>query len=99
MWWLLNSDKNGWRNTRSKMEFESQSLSENLVGRFSVGLEISSENESTISKRVSLWLEWKWKLKSHRLSLILKLSIMMITLLILISVSLKYFKANWDELE
>ena len=48
MWWLLNSDKNGWKNTRSKMEFESQSLSENLAGRFSVGLEISSKNESAI---------------------------------------------------
>jgi len=54
MQWLLNSDDEDQRNTRSKMEFESQSLSENLVGRFSVGLEISSKNESAISKRVSL---------------------------------------------
>ena len=54
MQWLLNSDDEDQRNTRSKMEFESQSLSENLVGRFSVGLEISSKNESAVSKRVSL---------------------------------------------
>ena len=80
MQWLLNSDENGQRNTRSKMKFESWSLSENLVGRFLVGLEISSKNESVISKRVLLWLEWKGKFKSHELFLMLKLPIMMMTL-------------------
>ena len=99
MQWLLNSNENGQRNTRSKMEFESWSLLENLVKRFSVGLEISSENESAISKRVSLWLEWKGKYKSHRLSLILKSPVIMIILWILTSVSLRYFKADWDESE
>ena len=99
MQWLLNSNENGQRNTRSKMEFESWSLLENLVKRFSVGLEISSENESAISKRVSLWLEWKGKYKSHRLSLILKSPVIMIILWILTSVSLRYFKTDWDESE
>jgi len=76
-----------------------KTLSENLVRRFSVGLEISSKNESAISKRVLLWLEWKGKFKSHRLSLMLKSPIIMITLWILISISLRYFKTNWDESE
>ena len=83
MWWLLNFNENGQRNTRSKIEFESQSLSENLVERFSVGLEISSENKSVISKRVLLWLEWKGKFESHKLFLMLKLPIMNIDLSIL----------------
>ena len=99
MQWLLNSNENGQRNTRSKMEFESWSLLENLVKRFSVGLEISSENESATSKRVLLWLEWKGKFKFHRLFLMLKLPVMIIILWILTSVFLRYFKADWDESE
>ena len=81
------------------MEFESWSLSGNLVERFSVGLEISSKNKSTISKRVLLWLEWKGKFKFHRLFLMLKLPVMIIILWILTSVFLRYFKADWDESE
>jgi len=50
----LNSEEERWRNTRSKTELELQSLSENLVGKFSEGLEIAKENEFAISKRVSL---------------------------------------------
>jgi len=61
----LNSNENSWRNTRSKTEFEFWSLSENLVVKFSVGSEMSSENKSAISQRMLLWTEWKGKFKSH----------------------------------
>jgi len=50
----LNSKKEGQRNTRSKTKFEFWLLSKNLVGKFSVGLEMARENESAISKRISL---------------------------------------------
>ena len=50
----MNSEEEDWKNTRSKIEFEFQLLSENLVGKFSVGLEIVRENESAILKRMSL---------------------------------------------
>ena len=84
---------------RSKTEFEFWSLSENLVGKFWVGLEMARENESAISKRMSLWTEWKEKFESQRLSLMLKSPVIMMTLWILVSVSLRYLKANWDESE
>ena len=74
-------------------------MSENLVGKFSVGLEMARENESAILKRMSLWIEWKGKFKSHRLSLMLKSSVIMIMLWILVSVFLRYFKADWDKSE
>ena len=54
IWWQLNSKKEDWRNTRSKTKFEFQLLSENLVGKFLVGLEIARENKSAISKRILL---------------------------------------------
>ena len=93
----MNSKKEGQRNTRSKTKFEFWSLSKNLVGKFSVGLEMARENESAISKRISLWTEWKGKFKSHRLFLMFKLPVIMMILWILVSVSLRYFKTNWDE--
>ena len=99
IWWGLNSQKEGQRNTRSKTEFEFWLLSKNLVGKFSVGLEMARENESAILKRMSLWIEWKGKFKSHRLSLMLKSSVIMIMLWILVSVFLRYFKADWDKSE
>jgi len=74
-------------------------LSKNLVEKFSVGLEMARGNESAISKRMSLWTEWKGKFKSHRLSLMLKSPVIMMMLWILVSVSLRYFKADWDESE
>jgi len=95
----LNSNENGWKNTRSKTEFEFWSLSENLVVKFSVGSEMSSENKSAISQRMSLWTEWKGKFKSHRLFLMLKLPVMIMTLWILTPVFLRYFKTNWDKSE
>ena len=93
----MNSKEEGQRNTRSKTEFEFWLLSKNLVGKFSVGLEMARENESAILKRMSLWTEWEEKFESHRLSLMLKSLVIMIMLWMLVSVSLRYFKANWDE--
>ena len=99
MWWLSNSKEKGWRKIRFKTEFESWSLSEYLVGKNSVGFEISNWKESAILKRVILWAKWYRKLESQKLSLILKSLVMIRTLLILTSVSLRYFKANWDKSE
>ena len=73
-------------------------LSEYLVGKNSASLEISNWKESAILKRVILWAKWYRKLESQKLSLILK-SLVMRILLILTSVSLRYFKANWDKSE
>jgi len=99
IWWQLNSEEEGQRNTRSKTELELQSLSENLVGRFSEGLEIAKENESAILKRVSLWTEWNRKFMFYRLFLMLKSPVIIITLWMLVSVSLRYFKTDWEESE
>jgi len=51
-------------NTKSRTELALWSLSENLVGMFLRGLEMSKENESAMSKRELLWLEWNGKLES-----------------------------------
>ena len=95
----MNSIEEGQVNTRSKTEFEFWLLSKNLVGKFSVGLDKARENESAILKSMSLWTEWKRKFESHRLFLMLKSLVIMMMLWILVSVSLRYFKANWDESE
>ena len=55
--WWLNSREEEQRNTKSITELALWSLSENLVGTFSRGLEMFQENESAMSKRESLWLE------------------------------------------
>ena len=99
MWWLLNSEEESHRKTRSKIELESWSLLEYLVGKSSVGLESSNWKESAISKRMSLWVEWYGKFRSQKLSLMLKSPVIIRTLLILTSVSLRYFKTNWDKSE
>ena len=80
-------------------KFEFYWLLEYLVGICSVGLDSSKWKESAISKRTELCWEWWGKLESQILSLMLKFSVMMSTLLMLTSVSLKYFKADWDESE
>jgi len=74
-------------------------LSENLVGKYSIGLDKAMENESAILKSMSLWTEWNGKFESQRLSLMLKSPVMMIVLQILVSVSLIYFKTDWDKSE
>ena len=71
----------------------------NLVGKYSVGLDKAIENKSAISKSMSLWTEWNGKFESQRLSLMLKSPVMMIVLQILVSVSLIYFKTDWDKSE
>ena len=90
----MNSEEEGQRNTRSKTKFEFWLLSENLVEKLSVGLEMARENKSAISKRMSLWTEWKVKFESHRLSLMLKSPVIMMMLWVLVSVLLGYFKAD-----
>ena len=72
-------------------------MSENLVEKFSEGLEIAKEDESAISKRVSLWTEWNGKFVSYKLSLMLKSPVIIMILWMLVSVSLRYFKADWEE--
>ena len=42
IWWVLNSIDSGWRKTKSRTELESWLLSEYLVGKFLVGLEVLS---------------------------------------------------------
>jgi len=74
-------------------------LSGYLVGNSSIGLDSSILKESTISKRVSLWEEWCGKFESQKLSQILQSPVRMRTLSILTSVSLRYFKADWDKSE
>ena len=54
----MNSGKDGQRNTKSKTKLVLWSLSENLVGTFSIGLEMSKEKEFAMSKRELLWMEW-----------------------------------------
>ena len=97
IWWQLNSKEKRWRNTRSRTKLELWSLSKNLIGKFSEGLEIAKENKSAISKRVSLWTEWNTKFMFHKLFLILKSPVIMMTLWMLVLVSLRYFKANWEK--
>ena len=99
IWWWLNSEEERQRNTRSKTKLVLWSLSKNLVRRFSEGLEIAKENKSAISKRVSLWTEWNGKFVSYRLSLMLKSPVIMMTLWMLVLISLRYFKADWEESE
>ena len=48
----MNSKEKGQRKTRSKTKFEFWLLSKNLIGKFSVGLEMAREKESVISKRI-----------------------------------------------
>jgi len=57
MTWWLNLGRDEQRNTKSRTELALLLLSENLVGTFSIGLEIFREKESAISKSESLWHE------------------------------------------
>jgi len=54
MMWQLNLGKDGQRNTKSRTELALLLLSENLVGTFSIGLEMFREKESAMSKSESL---------------------------------------------
>ena len=69
------------------------------MGKCLIGLDNFILKESASLKRVSLWEEWYGKFGFQKLSQILKSPVRMRMLLILTSVSLRYFKANWDESE
>ena len=99
MEWLSSSSDPNLRNIRSRTEFESWLLLEYLVGMQLVGLKRAKYIKSVMSKSKFLWMKWCGWLKFYKLSLMLKLPVMIRTLLILTSVSLRYFKANWDKFE
>jgi len=80
-------------------EFESLILSEYLVRTWLVGLDKSKLNESAIMRRSSLIKVWWENNGSYRLSLILKLPDIIKRLQIFALVSLRYFKAEWEESE
>jgi len=81
------------------IEFASPEVSEYLVGQGLVRVDRERLNESAIIIRLSLIEEWNGKDRSHKLSLILKSPIIRRTLSMLTSVSLRYFKAEWEESE
>jgi len=87
------------RNIRSIVELASPIVLEYLVGQELVGNERARLNESAIIRRLSLMDEWWEKEGSHKLSLILKSPVIMRILSILTLISLRYFKAKWDESE
>ena len=80
-------------------ELDFPAVSENLVGPELVGDNSARSNESAIIINSSLIEEWKGKDRSHKLSLMLKSSVMIRTWFKLTSVSLRYFKAEWEESE
>jgi len=80
-------------------EFASPVVSEYLVGQGLMGVDRARLNESAIVIKSSLIEEWNGKDESHKLSLILKSPVIRRTLLMLTSVSLRYFKAEWEESE
>ena len=99
MVWQSNSIEPLWRNIRSMTKLDSPAVSENLVGPGLVGVNKAKSNESAIIIKSSLIEEWKGKDGSQKLSLMLKSPVIRRTWLILTSVSLRYFKAEWDESE
>jgi len=84
---------------RSITEFASSTVSEYLVGQVLVGVNRARLNKSAIIIKSSLIEEWNGKDESHKLSLILKSPVIMRTLSMLTLVSLRYFKAKWEESE
>ena len=80
-------------------ELDSPTMSENLVGLGLIGDNSAKSNESAIIIRSSLNEEWYGKRGSYKLSLTLKSPVIKRTWLILTSVSLRYFKAEWDKSE
>ena len=97
--WLLSSADPLQKNTRSITKLALPLVLEYLVGIGLVGSDKSKLKESAIIIRSSLIEEWYRNEGSHKLSLILKSPVMMSMLLTLTSVSLRYFKAKWEESE
>jgi len=96
--WLILLDSY-LRNIRSMVELASSIMSEYLVEQELVGDKRVKLKESVIIKRSSLMDEWWGKEGSYKLSLMLKSPVMTRTLSMLTSISLRYFKAKWDESE
>jgi len=80
-------------------EFASPAVSEYLVGQGLIEVNRERLNKLAIIIRLSLIEELKGKDRSHKLSLILKSPIIRRMLSMLTSVSLRYFKAEWEESE
>ena len=87
------------RNIRLIIKFASPIVSKYLVGQGLVDVNKAKLNESTIIMRSSLIKEWWGKDVSYRLSLMLKFLIITRTLSMFTLVSLRYFKAVWEESE
>ena len=99
MEWLLSSVKPLRKNIRSMTEFESPAMSKYLVGIQWVGIDRSKLKESAMIIRLSLIAEWYRKDRSQILSLILKLPVMINRFRMFTSVSLRYFKVEWEKSE
>ena len=84
---------------RLMTEFESYLLSEYLVGTWLVEFDSSKLNKFAIIRRLPLIEELWGNNGSHKLSWMLKLSIIIRRFRILTLVSLRYFKAEYEELE
>jgi len=84
---------------RPIMKFASPVVSEYLVGQGLMGVDRVRLNKSAIIIKSSLIEEWNGKDESHKLFLILKLPVIRRMLSMLTSVSLRYFKAEWEESE
>ena len=97
--WLSNSLEPFQRNIRLITKFESCLLSEYLIGTWLVGFDSSKLNESAIIKRLSLIEKWWGNDESYKLSQMLKSLVIIRRFQIHTSVSLRYFKAAWDESE
>ena len=97
--WLSISLDPQCKNIRSMTELEFWSLSEYLVRTWLVGRERPRLKKSAIIKKSLLIEEWYRKKGSHKLSQILKFPVITKKFQILTSVSLRYFKAKWEESE
>ena len=97
--WLSISLDPQCKNIRSMTKLESWMLSEYLVRTWLVGRNSPRLKKSAIIKRSSLIEEWCGKKGSHRLLQILKSPVIIKRFWILTLVSLRYFKAKWEELE
>jgi len=97
--WLLSSFDLLHRNIRSMTKFDLPIVLEYLVGTGLVDNDKSKLNESAKIKRSLLIDVWYRKDESYNRSLILKSLVIISKLLIFTSVSLRYFKAEWEKSE
>jgi len=80
-------------------EFASPAVLEYLVRHGLVGVDSARLNKSSIMIRLLLIEEWWGKDGSHKLFLILKSPVIRRMLSMLTSVSLRYFRAEYEESE